>query len=139
MDDTTKLLGKILGEIYRLQQKNDNITIQQPDSKIYALLNGFERTIKEELEVIGYVSDDHIEAVVSVINPIWMDEEKLENFTGYYDIEPDLKSRGIDRVLASKIFKYFKANGQFIELIDKMNSNNSPVECKNFELTDWDI
>ena len=48
------LFGKILGEIYRLQDKN-GVVNGVASGRIYGLLNGFEEAINEELSSIGCV------------------------------------------------------------------------------------
>jgi hypothetical protein len=135
MDKELKVfLGKILGEIYRLQNNSEKIACPAEPSQIFGLLNGFENVIDEELERIGYVSNEEINSVVDVLDEYWKDPEKRKEFKGFYDIEHKLNNRGIDRGKAILILTYFKANNQFVELIDKMNSEHSPTECKNFEL-----
>ena len=37
-----------------------------------------------------------------------------------------------------KILKYWQAEDRFEELITKMDSSNSPTECKTFELQDYE-
>ena len=37
-----------------------------------------------------------------------------------------------------QIFTYWKANAKFTPLIEKMNSGNSPIECKTFELNEFE-
>ncbi|MEN8131689.1 MAG: hypothetical protein ABFS45_16175 [Pseudomonadota bacterium] len=140
MDKEQKLfLGKMLGEIYRMERANDNVACHVRSAHIYALLNGFEHAIDRELEMIGYVSKEKLKAVMDVLDPIWADRERLEKFKGFYDIERKLSAKGVDRGDAIAILTYLKANGQFTEIIDKMDSSHSPTECRTFELSDWDV
>jgi len=139
MDKETKLFfGKILGEIYRTQRASDDIACPASSGQIYALLNGFESAVDQEFEMMGSISKEQVKAVMDVLDPIWMDQEKLANFKGFYDIERELQSRGVDRSDAIGILTYLKANHQFTEVIDKMDTSGSPTECRRFELSDWD-
>lgn len=134
--DTKRLLGKILGEIYRIQKASD-IPCAASDSQVYGLLNGFEDSISEVLEEIGIISSEKVQIVMDILEPIWADPEKLSNFKGFYDIEPDLKNNSVSRIEAIQILKYLKANHQFEEIIAKMDTSNSPMECRRFEISDW--
>ncbi len=130
--------GKILGEIYRMQQSSKDMSCPS-DAHIYALLNGFEDAINQELMYVGKISSTEVKSVMDVLDPIWKDQEKLNNFKGYYDIEHELEAKGVDRSAAIRILKYLKANGQFTEVIARMDTTYSPTECRTFELTNWDI
>ena len=130
------LLGKILGEIYRVQ--NASKMCAASPGRIYGLLNGIEDAIDYELDTMSLITRDKVKAVCDVLNPIFSDSKRLEEFTGFYDIEGELKGKGVNRVDAIRILKYLKAEGRFIGVIEKMNSENSPIECKTFELNEWD-
>lgn len=133
MDKNTLILGKILGEIYRMQSKA-GVPCPAGPERVYGLLHGFDREINDELQSIGFVSEEQVDAVASVLEPIWQDREKLAELTGYYDIEPALESVGIDRSTAINVLTYFAANRSYTEIISKFNSNNSPIECQTFDL-----
>lgn len=136
---TIILVGKLLGEIYRIQNRsNGDIPCQAGEGHIYGLLHGFERAIEEELDQIGFISEEKLAIVEEILSEYFYDKEKLEKFKGFYDIENRLKENDIDRGEANRILKYLSADGRFVEVIEKMNSSNSPVECKTFELSDWD-
>lgn len=131
-----RAFGKLLGELYRMQSAL-GMNCPATPGQIYGLLNGFETVIDEELDGIGSISAKKFDAVIDVLNHIWADEDRLAEFKGYYDIEGELTARGVDRIEAIRIIRYLKANGQFLDLIQKMNSQYSPVECKTFELDEW--
>jgi len=130
------LLAKIIGELYRMQLRT-SIPCQARDARIYGLLKGFEQVIDEELEHIGFVSKKQVDHVINVLKPFWKDPEKLSKFKGFYDIEDALETGGVDRMTAAKILTYLNADMRFKEVIAKMDSSDSPVECKTFELDDW--
>ncbi len=133
------LLGKILGEIYRIENRSgDKIACPAREAHIYGLLNGFERSIEEELKGIGFISEAKLQAVEDILNEYFVDQEKLKAFKGYYDIERRLEGLGIGRGEAITILTYLYADGRFVKVIDKMDSPDSPVECKKFELSEWD-
>ena len=137
-DSNIRLLAKILGELYRMESAREAIASPASPARIYGLLNGFESEIHEELDRIGWVSQQDLKAVVDVLEPFGTSSDKLQEFTGYYDIEEDLKNRGIDRRKAITILKFLKANGQFEGVIAKMDSSRSPSECRTFDLDMWD-
>lgn len=133
MDTETKLfLGRILGEIYHLKQRME--IEDYGDSLIYGLRNGFENEIDEHLKSVGYISTDKEIALSEILDVIFMDPEKLDNFKGYYDIEAQLEATEISRWDAIKIITKFKAENRFLILIEKMGSGYSPSECKNFDI-----
>jgi hypothetical protein len=131
------LFGKILGEIYRIQRRMDACPVKE--STVYGLLNGFESVIDDEISSIGFVSKEDVSAVADVLDEYFLDEKKLEKLKGYYDIEPALERRGISRSKAMIILTYFKLNGQYTNVIEKFNSQHSPVECKTFEPHWWEL
>ena len=140
MDRDNKLfLGKILGEIFRIQRGLENIYCPASDAQVFALLNGFEHVIDEVLERVDYISREKLTAVIDILDSIWSDKEKLAEFNGYYKIEEQLKQKGISRDEAHRIITYLKANHQFTTIIEKMDSSNSPLECRNFDLNELDL
>jgi hypothetical protein len=135
-DNNAILLGKLLAETYRIQRKLGIPSVD--DAKIYALLNGFESAIDDELQRIGFVSKEQETHVMDVLNPIWEDPDKLASFKGFYDIENELKAGGVDRTTAIAVLKYLNAHGQFTDVIAKMDTSGSPSECRTFNLDKWD-
>lgn len=131
------LLAKLLGEIYRIQ-KQSGVPCVAEDAQIYGLLQGFEDVVDEELARIGYVSKEKLSFVIDVLDSINRDDERVSAFRGFYDIEDELQKGGVDRVAAIRILTFLNANGQFNALIAKMDSSNSPHECRTFNLGPWD-
>lgn len=139
MEKETKLMfGKILGEIYRIQRRLETDACPVRKSTVYALLNGIEPIIDEEFSRIGFISSDQYNNMCKVLDSYFYNEEKLAQFKGFYDIENELEDLGIDRADAIKILSYLKSNGSYTELIEKMDSQYSPMECKRFDLSDYD-
>lgn len=136
IDHNQLLLGKILGELYRLQ-KSQNTPCSASDSRIYGLLNGFEGVIADEIENIGFVSNEQFDHAAKVLNEVWSDPEKMRTFKGFYDIERDLEQGGVDRSTAMRILTYFNADSSFTDLISKMDTSGSPSECRTFKLNKW--
>lgn len=137
IDNNTILLGKLLAETYRLQRVAGIPTAN--DATIYGLRNGIEQAIQQTLESIGRVSTKKMTHAVNVLNEHWEDQAKLAAFQGYYQIENQLESGGVDRADAIVIFKYLQAQGRFTDLIMKMDSSQSPSECRKFDMNEWDI
>ena len=115
--DTKILLGKVLGEIYRIQKRIQSLPCPVDDGQVYGLVNGFETAIDHELESVGFITGKQVDAVADVLDPIFLDPEKLEEFGGFYDIESELKSRGVDRGTAAIILTYFYISVSFLALL----------------------
>ncbi|QRF33911.1 hypothetical protein [Bacillus safensis] len=136
MDNQLLLQGKILGQIYRIQNRQGYCPVTE--ATIYGLLNGIESVVKDELEELNFIPDDNLTKLSKILSVYYNDKEKLSEVSGYYDLELDIENAGITREEARQILIYFYARGQFVELINKFNSSNSPVECKTFKIPDWD-
>ncbi len=129
MEKDLKLaLAKLLGEIL---ETNSESTIDQ--GTIYGLKNGFEFVINDFFSEEYSLTQEDYENFVSILNPIWNDLEKLENFSGFYEIESSLKDLGINKDKAWSFFKYFQLKGTFGEIREKLDSSNSPTEFRNFK------
>ena len=133
-DAHMKMLARILGEIYRIQNAIEGMPPSASGSHVYGLLKDFEVSIDEELEQADGISNEKLGQMDEVLTEIFDDNEKLEQFKGFYDIENELQSREITRVDALKILKFLKADDRYTDLIDKMDSTGSPTECRTFEL-----
>ena len=129
-----RMFAKLLGEVYRTQRRIDPLMCSTSMGRIYGLLNGIEDAVNDELEGLGFVSAEKMDALIEVIDPIFRDRERLDAFRGYYSIEHHLNNAGIDRATAIRLFTYLKAEDRFVELIEKMDSDHSPIECRRFEV-----
>ena len=136
MDSNKIMFGRLLGEIYRIQKRIDIDMCAVDDSRIYGLIEGIEEAIDEELSN-NVITGEDLEIVANILNNYFDNGEKEESFTGYYQIEPELERKSISRHKASKIITYFKSQGRFVSLIEKMNSTASPTECKKFNIPNW--
>lgn len=136
MDKNTLLLGKLLGEVYRLQHEAGIPTAGE--HSIFGLRNGFESEINAQLERIGFISDAQLNAVEDVLNEYHQSSEKLAGLSGFYDIENELSDLGVGRGEAIRILTYLKADHRFTGVIAKFDSSNSPTECRTFDLDDED-
>ena len=139
MEESKLLFGKLLGEIYKLQNAMNPKGIQINEATIYRLVNGFEWEIDDQIENIGFVSRADEQAVADVLDEYFQDKAKLEALTGFYEVENKLKTKGIDRIKAIKIIKAMYAREAFTDVIKKFNSTGSPGEAKDFRLKDWDF
>lgn len=139
INDTNRLLGKLLGETYRLQRKM-GVPVSATEQRIFGLLNGFDEAIERELEMIGHVPTSQVDAVRDALDGPFHSDKKFEAFKGYYDIEDDLKVKGVDRSDAIKILRYLAAGGDYTTVIEKIsNSQHTPIELKGVnKLGEWD-
>lgn len=137
-DPQTKVMfGKILGEIYRLQ-RSAGVPVPVDEGRVYGLLNGIEQAIDAELSSVGFISNAQTDHAQDVLSVHFNDAGKLAEFEGFYDIETQLESGGVDRGDAIPILRYFLASRRYLELIEKMDGQHSPSECRDFRLSEWD-
>lgn len=125
--------GRLLSEVYKIRN------LVQPESQIpthhiYALRKGIESAIDEEIETSFFVPDSFEENLSDALEEFSRDEDSLAQFEGYYSIEDKLNWRHGERPRPAILLRYWKAKGIFADLIEKMDSQGSPTECRNFEL-----
>jgi hypothetical protein len=130
------LMGRVLGELFRIQRKLD-MPCAAGDQDIYGLIAGIEPTIDDVVNAREAVDDALVREVAAALDYFFNDPERLKKFRGYYDLESQLQQRGFvdahgKRGWIVKILDWFAANGRYQELIDKMDSSHSPIECKKF-------
>ena len=128
------LIGKVLGEIYRLQDASGSGS-GRDRSHIFGLLKGIEQALDEEIELTGSITNEQLDSMVGILTKAQENPE----FRGYYDIESHLKQVNISREAAKTILTYLYNGGRFTDVIEKMDSCHSPIECKRFELDEWNL
>lgn len=132
MDKELKyMFGRLLGEVYKIQNIVSG-SEYNPKSTIYGLINGLEVVIDEELEKAEFVSSDFYKTLSTALNEINEDPKRRNEFKGYYDIENTLGWQHEQRGKASVVLTYMKSTGRFVELINKMDSADSPDEMRDF-------
>jgi hypothetical protein len=133
-NDTKRFLGFILGQIYRLQKRVDPEMCPASDKEIYGLTHGFEYEIEKVLWQIGEVTDQQVTAAADVLDPLYRLPKLVAEVNGYMDLEPRFRKNGLDRATVIRCLKYLTADGEFMELVGKLDSEQSPEECRRFEL-----
>lgn len=134
MEPETKLfLGKLLGEVYCLQRLVQPKNCAASEATTYGLLNGIESVIDECIPD-EFITSADINTVADTLEPYFNQSKQLK---GYYDIEHNLETQGVDRVKAIKVLTYFKAKGQFsfvIKIIeDGATNGGSPIELGHLD------
>jgi hypothetical protein len=124
------LFGYLLGETFRMQKKLGICNVSDPT--IFGMLNGMEDVLREVEARIPVIPDGLVKKAADILQPYLDDPTKP--LSGYYQIEKELDAAGIDRGRAIVIFTYFKASGFYSEVIEKLNTTESPIECKTFDL-----
>lgn len=138
MDTKTKnILGFFLGEIYEIKCLLKGTPVDK--AKLYGLKNGFESVINDYIEEDWGISKEDENTVAKILDPYFCDDAKLNELKGFYDIESELEEKGISRLKARAIMKYFYSKGRFLKVLKKMDSSFSPQECRTFEITEFDI
>lgn len=121
MEQELKLaLGKILGEVYRIQ-KYQGIT-DASDGKIFGLLNGFEEAIESELGSLSFISEEKISIVSDVLTPFWTEQKEISELPSFTDLRLELERKGISHGQLITILKYLRATNRFDKEIDKLGS-----------------
>ena len=76
MEKNNYAFGKILGEMYRIQNKL-NMPCPASDAHIYGLLNGFEEAIEYEFKE-NIITSSEVNDVCDVLDEIWKDKAKMD-------------------------------------------------------------
>jgi transcriptional regulator with XRE-family HTH domain len=121
-------MAKVVGEIMIVKNK---LGCEVDPAVVHGLLNGIETVVDEYFEVNPITESEELQAG-EVLDDIFLDPKKFKEFKGFYDIE---KKLGVDRMKAIRLIEQFSLNGQFTPLIEKMDSEHSPSECRTFEWT----
>ncbi|WP_155922176.1 hypothetical protein [Bacillus sp. EB01] len=123
MDKELKLaLGKILGEIYRIQKAQEIDSVS--DSRLFGLLNGFEEAIDSELGNLQFISDEDVKKVTDELAPYWNGERDIEEIPSFMTFRMDLERKGISHSKVVDILKYLKADGRFQTEIERLGTFN---------------
>jgi len=131
MDRDTKLfLGKLLGEIYQLQHRQDPKRLPVTEEQLYGLLHGFEWVVDEHLDGFGDVTTADNKVMVEVLNRYFTNPEALKKLKGFYDIEAELEAKGVDRFKAISLLRYFRIGNRFTEVLDALDTSDSPMEVR---------
>jgi hypothetical protein len=133
-----QILARTLGEVYRIQQ---HLGVNTPvsDGVVYGLLNGVEDAVLRILQKDPLTKAESDAAEEFLDKKFYRDSDSMANLKGFYDIEQDLAGLGVDRSKAIALFTYVYNDHRFGEIVEKLNSGYSPVECKTFELSDCDM
>ncbi len=132
----TQLLARLLGETFRVQKQLE-MAVSVDDGTIYGLIHGVEAAL-DSIRGDRWISNERFSKAEKVLSSVFDDREKLAKFKGFYDLERDWQNAGLDRTDAIILLTYFYNSGKFVDLINKMNSKYSPIECKTFELDEYD-
>lgn len=130
--ETKKAFGLIMGDLYEIKSLLKKKPIDK--AKLFALQNGFEHEIDEQLDVNFWISLEEKNKIDKILDPYFRDETLFNNLKGYYDIEPLIEEAGISRLKAIVIMKYFYERGPFRKVLDKMDSSDSPQECRKLDI-----
>ena len=135
-DLNTRLLARILGEIFRLQRKL-GVPVPVNSGTVYGLLNGVGAALEA---VVGdrWYDSDRVHEATAVLSKVLYNRRQLELFEGFCDLEPAWQEARFDRADAIVLLTYLYNRGLFVELIDKMDSDRSPMECRTFQLGVFD-
>ena len=130
-----KVVGLFFAELYEIKAllKKEKLG-KKEKGYVFALRNGFENVINDIIDEEWWVSKEDEKIVAEILDRYFLDSEELKKLTGFYDIEPELNSKGIDRMKALTIMQYFNSRGSFSQVLKKMDSTNSPQECRTFEI-----
>ncbi len=129
-------LGRVLGEILRLEKRIDPEMVQCSDADIYGLINGLENVTERffpdtnNLNSVIVTKEDYT-LVCDVLDEFY---DNPDSFKGCYDIEDKLGER-YDRTKTLKIITHLNLDGAYDNLISKMDSSGSPTELRTFDVS----
>lgn len=115
--ETKTALGKILGNVYLLQKKQD-IT-EQSDSHIFGLLNGIESALDVEFEEMDFISKEEIRVVENALEPYLDDKEEVEIRSQSLRLGLEHEHE-IDQAKFIDICKYLSGRGNFQAVIKQL-------------------
>lgn len=123
-------LGVVLGQIY-LVKEHLGVT-KEPHAALYGLLHGIEPIIDAEFQRNGpLVTEQMVKDVAAVLRAY--ENNPGRELKGYLDLEPGFQALEIDRGTAIRILTTFKVLGMFDETINRLNTDDSPSECRLFD------
>jgi len=134
-------LGRIMGEIFRIQKRVDSEMCPCGDADIYGLINGIEESIDRYVpaDVTGpeqnIVTKEQFNFMCEILDKYW---KCPEEFGGYYTIESKVEKH-ISRTQALKIFTYLNLSSSYAELMEKMDSSGSPLELRRLDADKYEI
>jgi hypothetical protein len=83
VDDNIKFFfGRILGEIYRLQQQAGGSDFQVDEATIFGLRNGIESVVDDEIANQEHISHDEHDFFSRVLDEVWSDPARMAAFPG---------------------------------------------------------
>jgi len=135
MEQSLKMfLGKVLGEVYKIQYDNDESKCSVDKAKIYGLLNGIEPVVNSIMNEIDIITQDDIKIVTNILEPIFRDINIYEKYGGFHIMLNELEKQGINKSKSLTIFTYLKSNCQFVNFFDKiMCTQLTPLAFKELE------
>jgi hypothetical protein len=122
------ILGKLLGETYRIQKAQGNLEIS--DSKIFGLVNGIEEAIETELDQLELISNKQMAIVMNYLDQYYNGDKELPTFV---NVRLALEQKGISHGTLIDIFKYLKAGSRYNSVIDKLGNYELPNTYSNFK------
>lgn len=115
--DVQLALGKILGEIYRVQKEQGICEVS--DARIMGLLNGFQQALESELEDLDYFSNEEVNVVADYLKPYWTGEKAMSELPTLVEARLELERKGVSHGRLLTILEYLHANGRYTTEIKK--------------------
>ncbi|MCB9681377.1 MAG: hypothetical protein H6733_07870 [Alphaproteobacteria bacterium] len=134
MDSETKLyLGRLFGEVFRMQKRLDPDMVQVSDANIYGLLNGMETAFDNVFRDFNPITDAEYTAVEDVLDAADRSGKTVDYWN---DLEPAL-GRGRDgKMPIVYICRFIYNDNRFHSVISDMRK---PAELHRIELQEDDI
>ena len=128
-----QLFAKIVGEIYKLQTAC-NMDCDASPATIYGLLNGMEQTINDELEMLGWISENESRLIMAIFAEIYDNNARRRAFKGYDQISAKVKAAGIEKYKVIMIVRQLQMEEIYPEITDRILYEISPAGIEQFEL-----
>jgi hypothetical protein len=134
MDEQRRMFSVMMAEIFRIQ-KELKVPHCPSDATIYGLRNGIQEEFDRLVPQTG-VETTTLTKVSKILGKYVSNPETLK---GFYEIESELSDAGVDRSDSIRIFTYLQARREFVDVLSRLDSQDSPSECRTFDLMDGDV
>jgi len=121
--------GRIMGELLRIEKRIDPKMVNHWDDVIFGLLHGIEPVIDEFFPEDNepyrqIITKEDYSTFCDIMNEC---RRMGDDFRGYYDVEDKYS---FERGKACIILDYFRLAGLYPDIVEKINSEHSPVEVR---------
>ena len=126
INETKRFLGKVLGEVYRLQRRLAPSLPSVDGAVVYGLLHGFEHVIEDELDRIGWISSETVEAARLILERLRDGKQQMT----LDEVIAAFEQSAISRHEAIRLLAYFAeyTDGGLVDFVNALDSAEVATE-----------